>query len=83
MKVLWVRRKKRKGVDLESQERKKKMVRSPGRGDRSQKEGAWQGPQCRAWKEARDTLGPMGGGAGGGAGEGVGVQEGGGARGGA
>ena len=76
MKVLWVRRKKRKGVDLESQKRKKKMVRSLGRGDRSQKEGAWQRPQCRAWKEARDTVGAMGGRVGGGAGEGVGVQEG-------
>lgn len=70
MKILWVRVKKRKGVDLESQKRKKKMVRSLGRGDRSQKEGARQGPQCRAWKEARDRLGAVRGGAGGGAGEG-------------
>ena len=54
-------------MDLESQKRKKKMVRSLGRGDRSHKEGAWQGPQYRAWKEAKDRLGAVGGG---GAGEG-------------
>lgn len=84
MKILWVRAKKRKGVDLESQKRKKKMVRSLGRGDRSQKEGARQGPQCRAWKEARDRLGAVGGGGAGDGGStrrsrsrrGYGVQEG-------
>ena len=59
MKVLWVRKKKGKGVDFESQKREKKMV-SLGRDGRSQKEGATQGPQCRAWKEAAREAGGCG-----------------------